>query len=320
MKKILAALGWLAFFAAAGICIMLGLAAGLLPHQELLAKTSILTGTGVLPGLFVWLLTFCFAGLPGARRSPGTLPYLGLVQGLWGIAGTLLMMLCGGLLPGMLALYLQMPHMLRHQQVHLPGAHDTTLIITSLLASELLAALWLIWYIRRQGPEILTDGTPTGIAWRPAPLPAYGMAALGALAIILLAGLEFRVFPPDLSKLTDLDLAKLIQGPPIVALLAALVITILAPFIEELLFRGLAFAGIARRLGPTWATIITTLIFTALHAPEKLLYPPGFIDVAAIALLSCALRLHYHSIRPGIAMHFLYNAGMLIVPAIAGAR
>jgi len=86
------------------------------------------------------------------------------------------------------------------------------------------------------------------------------------------------------------------------------------------LFRGLAFAGIATRFGTGWAVILTTLIFTALHAPEKLLYLPGFADVAAVALISCWLRLRYRSIRPGIAMHFMYNFGMLIVPVLSGGH
>jgi membrane protease YdiL (CAAX protease family) len=117
-----------------------------------------------------------------------------------------------------------------------------------------------------------------------------------------------------------MDLAQLLQGPPAIALLAAVVVVIMAPIIEEVLFRGLAFAGIAARLGPVWAVIITTLIFTALHAPEKLLYLPGFADVAAVALVSCGLRLRYRSIRPGIAMHFMYNFGMFLVPVLGGGH
>jgi membrane protease YdiL (CAAX protease family) len=129
---------------------------------------------------------------------------------------------------------------------------------------------------------------------------------------------EFTFAPPDMSKINDLELAQLFQGPPAVMFLAAFVVVFMAPVIEEVLFRGIAFAGIAARLGPGWAVVITTLIFTALHAPEKIHYLPGFADVAAVALLSCALRLRYRSIRPGIAMHFFYNFGMLIIPVIGG--
>ncbi len=316
MKKILSATGWLILFAALGTAIMAGLSVALLPHRLPLRTLLHLGATGIIPAALAWLIALCFAALPGARRTPGATPRFGLAQGLWGMAGTLLLMLCGAMLPYIAAVYLMLIRMLRHLPSHMPDKHDIFLLITSLLASELMAALWLAWYIRRQGRLVLADGSASGIAWRPAPLQAYAMAALGALAVLLLAAAEFLLVPPDLSRLNDLELAQLFQGPAAVALLATGVVVILAPIIEEVLFRGLAFAGIAARLGPAWAITITTIIFTALHAPEKILYWPGFIDVAAIALLSCALRLHYRSIRPGIAMHFFYNFGMLLVPLV----
>jgi membrane protease YdiL (CAAX protease family) len=320
MKKTLAALGWLILFAATGAAAMLVLANVLLRHRLQLGFYPGIAATGAVPGVLAWVIALCFAALPGARRAPGVMQHFGLMQALWGMCGTLLMMLCGAILPFMAAVYLMLTRILRHLPSHMPDRHDIALLITSLLASELMAALWLSWYVRRQGPAVAQNGSATGIAWRAATPRAYAMAALGALAILLLAVAEFRLIPPDLSKLHDMELAQLFQGPPAVALLAAAVIVIMAPIIEEVLFRGLAFAGIAARLGPAWAVIITTLIFTALHAPEKLLYLPGFADVAAVALLSCGLRLRYRSIRPGIAMHFMYNFGMLIVPVLGGGH
>jgi len=318
MKKTLSAAGWLILFAALGTSIMAGLSVALLPHHVPPPTLLRLGASGIIPAALAWLIALCFAALPGARRAPGAVPRFGLAQALWGMAGTLLLMLCGAFLPYVAAVYLMLIRMLRHLPSHMPDKHDIGLLITSLLASELMAALWLAWYIRRQGRLVLADGSAAGIAWRPAPLQAYAMAVLGTLAVLLLAMGEFALIPPNLSKLHDLELAQLFQGSAAVALLAAGVVVIMAPIIEEVLFRGLAFAGIATRLGPAWAVTITTIIFTALHAPEKILYWPGFIDVAAIALLSCALRLHYRSIRPGIAMHFLYNFGMILVPALTG--
>ena len=320
MKKTLGAFGWLILFASIGSAVMAGLAVALLPHRIPLPALLHLGATGIVPGALVWVIALCFAALPGARRTPGATPRFGLVQTLWGMAGTLVMMLCGAVLPYVAAVYMMLIRILQHLPSHMPDKHDIGLLITSLLASELMAALWLVWYVRRQGRLVLADGSASGIAWRPAPPQAYGMAVLGALAVLLLAVGEFALVPPDASKLKDFELAQLFQGPAAVALLAGVVVIIMAPIIEEVLFRGLAFAGIAARLGPGWAVAITTIVFTALHAPEKILYWPGFIDVAAVALLSCALRLRYRSIRPGIAMHFMYNFGMLLVPALSGAH
>ncbi len=320
MKKTLSAAAWLILFAALGTAVMAGLATALLPHHLPLPALLHLSASGIVPGVLAWLIALCFALLPGARRAPGAVPRFGLAQGLWGMAGTLLLMLCGAVLPYVAAVYMMLIRILQHLPSHMPDKHDIGLLITSLLASELLGALWLVWYVRRQGRLVLADGSASGIAWRPAPPQAYGMAALGTLAVLLLAAGEFILVPPDPSKLKNFELAQLFQGPAAVALLAGLVVVIMAPIIEEVLFRGLAFAGIAARLGPGWAVAITTILFTALHAPEKILYWPGFFDVAAVALLSCALRLRYRSIRPGIAIHFMYNFGMLLVPVLSGAH
>jgi membrane protease YdiL (CAAX protease family) len=318
MKKFGTALLWLAVFAAAGAALMLVLAELLLPHRMDSAFIPGIAGTGAVPGLLGWVILMCFSALPGARPAPGA--RFGLAQALWGMCGTVMMMLAGAILPYMAAVYWMLLRILRHLPSHMPNRHDTPLLLTSLLASELLGALWLSWYVHRQGPLVANDGSPQGIAWRPAPARAYGVAALGGLVVLLLAVGEFWLIPPDISKLKDMDLTQLFQGPPVIALLTAMVVIVMAPVIEEVLFRGLAFAGIASKLGTGWAVVITTIIFTALHAPEKLLYLPGFADVAAVALLSCALRLRYRSIRPGIAMHFFYNFGMLLVPALTGGH
>ena len=320
MKKILGAVGWLVLFSALGAAAMLGLTMLLLHHRLGLVFVPRIAATGAVPGIMAWVIAMCFAALPGARRRPGTAWPFGLAQGVWAMAGTLLLMLCGAILPYMAAVYLMLLRILHHLPAHLPNRHDTSLLLASLLTSELMAALWLSWYLRRQGKAVLEGGSAQGIAWCPATPRAYAVAAFTALAVLVLAGLELYLIPPDARKLHDLALGQLFQGPPEIAFMAAVVVVILAPLIEEVLFRGIAFAGIAVRLGPAWAVVITTLIFTALHAPEKILYLPGFADVAAVALASCALRLRYRSIKPGIVMHFLYNFGMLALPALSSGH
>jgi membrane protease YdiL (CAAX protease family) len=180
------------------------------------------------------------------------------------------------------------------------------------LAGELMAALFLAWYMRQLGPRHTADGSAHGIAWRPAPLPAYGLAALLALALVGLVAAVSRIIPPDISKLQHLAVAKLYEGPPLAMAAMVAVSFLIAPAVEEIAFRGIAFGGIASRLGTGWAALLTTLLFTAVHAPEKIYYPPGFIDVALLALACCWLRLRFGSIRPGIFLHVVYNTGLML--------
>jgi hypothetical protein len=171
---------------------MLVLANVLLPHRLQLGFYPGIAATGAAPGVLAWVIALCFAALPGARRAPGVMPRFGLTQAIWGMCGTLLMMLCGAILPFMAAVYLMLTRILRHLPAHMPDRHDVAVLIASLLASELMAALWLSWYVRRQGPAVAQNGSASGIAWRAAAPRAYAMAALGALVILLLAAAEFH--------------------------------------------------------------------------------------------------------------------------------
>jgi membrane protease YdiL (CAAX protease family) len=56
----------------------------------------------------------------------------------------------------------------------------------------------------------------------------------------------------------------------------------------------------------------------AVHAPEKIYYPAGFIDVGLMAAAAAWMRVKFGSIRPGILLHVLYNAGLLFAAGTMG--
>ena len=80
MKKILAALGWLALFAALGAAAMLGLAAVLLPHRLSLAFVPGIAGTGAVPGSTGLGHRAQLRGIAGRQRAAARRP-------LWPDAG-----------------------------------------------------------------------------------------------------------------------------------------------------------------------------------------------------------------------------------------
>jgi membrane protease YdiL (CAAX protease family) len=193
------------------------------------------------------------------------------------------------------------------------GAAD----VTATLAGALTAGCWCIWYIRRRGLARLRDGSPSGIAWRAGSVRAYCIAVLFAAAIILVVVALLHFIPPDISALQDLPDSQLFSAPgwPSVALL--LLAVGIAPPLEEFVFRGGIFAALATRFTPLTAGIVTTIVFVAVHAPQKIHYLPGFIDVGLMAAAAAWMRVKFHSIRPGILLHVLYNAGLLFVAGLA---
>jgi membrane protease YdiL (CAAX protease family) len=311
MKFILSGLAWLVVFCALGAGGLLFFGVHqfhTLPHSALGLK---LIALGAEIGGNLFILAFCFAALPGARSAPSAHPPLGLIQGLWGMVGFGIVMAGGGLLLANGFTLADFILIARHSPTRL-DLSGHTLLADSAIAGEIAAAIWVFWYFRRLGIWHLSDGSAAGIAWRAASPAAYLTAAIAATAIVAIVLIMYRIVPPDLQKLQNLPMAKLFTGTGI-SLAPLLIIAIfIGPALEEMVFRGIAFAGIAARLGPLWAAIITTAIFMAAHAPEKIHYLPGFLDVGLLALTAIALRLKFHSIRPGILLHILYNAGSMV--------
>ena len=312
MKRLLFGLGWLLLLSTAGAAALalLGWAAtgttpALSPRQ--------LAGGATL-GLSVYLFLLLFGRLPGLRAG-GVLAEWGPAQAVVSLLGFIGALAAGGfactniLIVGNLLLGAAQAGW--HAD---PGGEPALLAMA--FGGEAAAALWICWYLGRAGAGRLADGSPGGIAWRPASRTAYGVAALCAAAIIGIVTVLFTLIPPNLKALDDLPAARLFEASGWAMAALLLLVMVIGPVVEELVFRGAAFAGLARRYGPVWAGVITTLLFVALHAEEKLHYLPGFIDVGLMAAAACWLRVRYGSIRPGILLHILYNSGLLFAAGL----
>jgi membrane protease YdiL (CAAX protease family) len=183
-------------------------------------------------------------------------------------------------------------------------------IAASVIAAYVLAALWCRHYALRRAGDRLRRGGPEGFAWCPAPRHAYATATMLAIGTVAVAMAILFVFPVPPTRAPDSQFQALLT-PGWMLIPSLLLIFLVAPLAEEFIFRGAVFAAFAPRTGPVWATLIVTSLFVAVHAPEKIHYPPGFVDVALMALGAAWLRLRYRSIRPAVLLHILYNLGVL---------
>ena len=93
----------------------------------------------------------------------------------------------------------------------------------------------------------------------------------------------------------------------------ALVIAGVAPFCEELLFRGLGFSLLAQRRGSATAIVATGLAFGVYHGLVQAL--------PSLVLIGCALawlRARTRSVYPGMLVHATFNAVALIGAVTVG--
>jgi membrane protease YdiL (CAAX protease family) len=300
---------------------LLGLALGTAVDHHIVPAWQF-THRGLLPllGIIVGLTGFNFfwqrqwlAGLPGGGvaiyKQPVTERRWGVLQAVWLLVGFIVMQ---GVGVAGLAAVVGVCGVLAHIQ---PLPHLNAIAAT--LAGYLTASLWSIWYINRLGPLKLHDGSPSGVAWCPALADSYLTAALFAGLIVMSVVVIMHFFPPDMVALQKLQAAKLFETPGLWKLGLLVLAVFIAPPVEEYVFRGGIFSALASRVSPLWAGVITTLLFVAVHAPEKIHYPAGFIDVGLVGAVEAWMRVRFQSIKPGVLLHVLYNAGLMLAAGLA---
>jgi membrane protease YdiL (CAAX protease family) len=94
---------------------------------------------------------------------------------------------------------------------------------------------------------------------------------------------------------------------------------IVAPFAEEVFFRGLLFPALTRRTGALASLLLTSLLFGAIHADQL---SGAWIQIACIVLVGCvltAIRWRFHSLASSTLVHAGYN-GVLFVALFIQTR
>ena len=125
----------------------------------------------------------------------------------------------------------------------------------------------------------------------------------GLAVALLLAGTA-------IIKLTgnpETELDRLIESSRAAALATAFLATVTAPFVEEVIYRGVLYSAIRRAAGRGVAVAIVVLLFAAIHVPQ---YWPSFGVIGTILLLSLVLtliRAHTGRLLPCFIIHLVFN-------------
>jgi len=308
MKRIFIGLLWLAALVSAGAAAGKHFIPPYVPVRPIL---------GALAGLLIFFPLAAVGLLPGAAPKRGAPVEWGWKQAVWMVIQFFALQATAQIVMFVLAmaLWLAALRLGRHPAPLGLGTGPMRLgrlapdLAYGTAAGYLVAALWSVWYIGRLGPARLRDGAAAGIAWCGAPRIAYVWAVCGVAVVGLVNVAVQRALPPSRLGASENPIMVIFTGHVWLLFLLAAGI---APFLEELVFRGGMIAALSPRLGAVWAAAITSVVFTACHAQEGWAYPPGMLVILAVAVILAWLRLRYRSIRPGILLHVLFNgAGVL---------
>ena len=185
-------------------------------------------------------------------------------------------------------------------------ALDLTTFLFASVAIYALPAYVAVLIAARHGLLMrLTTGSWT---WLPTKWTDYALAvaiyAVAFLAVTIWALAIEATNAPDWLRVPD-NATDVIEeyGLPI----TAIAVVLLAPFGEEILFRGFAFTGLRHRLGVTGAAVLTSAVFALIHmGPEVGI---GILPVTFILGLAFAV-IYYktQSLLLAIGAHALHNA------------
>jgi membrane protease YdiL (CAAX protease family) len=186
----------------------------------------------------------------------------------------------------------------------LPG--DTMVLArTGLLAIYYAVQLAVLWRLiaRRGGMFADALGLRTDGSDRWAILRSAGLV-VGALVVTRVLATLYGLLTRELGTTPDISSVTNTFGTTTLGLvLAALMLVVVGPFVEECVFRGALLRGLEARIGAWPAIVAQALLFAAFHRSWWLLVP---ITILGIALGSLAHA--RRSLWPAIALHASYNA------------
>jgi len=170
-----------------------------------------------------------------------------------------------------------------------------------LIAASELPILGVVW-LRLVLPRAMT-WRELGLRLQPL-LDNLQMGLLGGVALFLAAGVvggaltRFGVRQNQFERFAGIEVA-----PPGLFLLAAAAGCILAPFVEELFFRGYIFQTFSARYGRGWAYLFSAGLFAVVHANLAAAAP-----IFVLGLMLAAIFQRSGSIVPGVIAHGVNNA------------
>jgi membrane protease YdiL (CAAX protease family) len=170
----------------------------------------------------------------------------------------------------------------------------------------------LITRVRGNGPR-----ADLGLVWSWADLKVGLVYGVGGLVVTVPASLLYvMLVGPEAASSAVGDVFAGLRAGPVAAVGVALVVVVLAPICEEIVYRGLLWGAIERRTPRRWVPFtVTTLLFALAHF-ELPRTPLLFVVALPIALA----RLHTGRLVASVVAHQVNNLlpGVVLVLALLG--
>lgn len=138
-------------------------------------------------------------------------------------------------------------------------------------------------------------------------LAIYALMIGGALAVVSdLGEVVFHRWIPD-----SLPITEYFKDRPSALLLGAFAILV-APFVEELFFRGFLYPALARWTGTFISVVVTAFAFSLLHGGQLGYSWAPLLIIFIVGVALTVTRVITRSVATGVIVHMTYNFVLLL--------
>ncbi len=179
---------------------------------------------------------------------------------------------------------------------------DPQVVVLGEFLSYLIIVAALCLYVRDRAGGFLR-----GIRWQ-FPSRRFATYVVAGLVLSVLVQVTSRLLPIPKS----LPIEHLFRTARDAWIMSVFGCTV-APFVEELLFRGILYPALARRLGVTIAVGITGLGFAALHAPQLGFSWAPVLMLVMVGVVLTLVRARTGSVGASFLVHAAYNLTIFFI-------
>ena len=189
------------------------------------------------------------------------------------------------------------------------NADSNFLLLLHTTLSDFLCVGLVIYFIRRSGVDWrdlwfrntrFWNDVWVGIQGYLAVLPLFAVA----LVLLLLVVRFFSIEPPP-HPLVEVFLEE--EKAPLVTAYSIFLACIVGPFLEEIFFRGFCYPAMKNRWGKSWALVLTSAFFAAIH--QNLF---AFIPVFILGLALGYLYEKRGTLISSITLHSIHNSVFIL--------
>lgn len=239
---------------------------------------------------------------PAPVRTEDAIPITDKLWGVWAAIGAWLSSV--GLLVVMQLIAIVIYILIRTRQT---GAFPEVFQIDWLMAILTIAATFpahlltvlVCWWIVTNGgkrPFLKTIGW----SWH----PQFRMVHAAALAFLMMGvALACEKLLPH----RDTDMEKLLRMGASIRYLVAALAVLTAPFVEELVYRGLLYSAIDRTRGRVAGIVVVSILFALVHVPQYWGSVAAITAIMTLSLVLTLLRSYTGHLLPCVATHLVYN-------------